>query len=131
VETTIPEGGTRTVTAWDFQGFKQPVDNPAVLNVVKAGQAVPLKWRFVTSTGAPVTTLTTATIKVTSLSCAAGTTVDQLEETAAGASGLQNLGNGYYQLNWKTPTSYAGSCKTLHLDLREGVTRDALFKFTK
>jgi hypothetical protein len=48
----------------------------------------------------------------------------------AGSSGLQNLGNGYCQLNWKSPTIYAGSCKTLHLNIG-GVTHDALFQFTK
>ena len=34
--------------------------------------------------------------------------------------GLQNLGDGYYQFDWKTPKSYAKSCKTLRLDLAEG-----------
>jgi hypothetical protein len=48
----------------------------------------------------------------------------------AGSSGLLNLGNGYYQLNWKSPATYAGSCKTLHLNLG-GVAHDALFQFTK
>jgi hypothetical protein len=38
-----------------------------------------------------------------------------VEEYAAGSSGLQNLGDGYYQFNWKTPTSYAGSCKSIKL----------------
>jgi hypothetical protein len=58
-------------------------------------------------------------------------TLDQLEEVAAGASGLQNLGDGYCQLNWKSPTSYAKSCKTLKLDLGEDGTRNANFEFTK
>ena len=66
-----------------------------------------------------------------SLSCSLGTTADLLEEVAAGGSGLQNLGDGYYQLNWKTPKTYADSCKTLKLDLGDGVTHDALFKFTR
>ena len=81
--------------------------------------------------GAPITALSTATIRVASLNCALGTTVDQLEEVAAGASTLQNLGNGYYQLNWKSPKTYADSCKTLQLDIRDGVTHDARFSFTK
>ena len=50
---------------------------------------------------------------------------------AAGASGLQNLGDGNYQLNWKSPTSYAGSCKRLRLDLGDGSSHTADFKFTK
>ena len=54
---------------------------------------------------------------------------DLVEETTAGGSGLQNLGDGYYQLNWKTPASYANSCKTVRLNLGEGIVHTALFKF--
>jgi hypothetical protein len=51
-------------------------------------------------------------------------------EQAAGNSGLQNLGDGYYQYNWKSPASYAKSCKTLQLDLGEGTgARTARFVF--
>ena len=112
-----------------FAGFSQPVDNLPALNVATAGRTIPLKWRLTDASGAPVTTLTVARITVTSLACSAGSTPDQVEEYAAGSSGLQNLGNGYYQFNWKTPKSYASSCKTLHLDLGEGSTHQALFQF--
>ncbi|MGH8564946.1 MAG: hypothetical protein ACREXW_13030 [Gammaproteobacteria bacterium] len=80
-----------------------------------------------------VTNLASATATAVSLSCSLGTTPDQIEEYAAGASGLQNLGDGNYQLNWKTPKSYASSSKTLKLDLGEGPSqeRTALFQFTK
>jgi Tol biopolymer transport system component len=118
-------------TGWRFVGFSQPVDNNGVLNSLKAGQAVPLKWRVVTADGAPVTTLTSARVTAEGYNCGTGMTTDQLEEVATGTSGLRNLGNGYYQFNWDTPKSYAGSCKTMHLDIGDGVTHDALFKFTK
>jgi hypothetical protein len=124
--------GPRTaqiVVQYAFAGFDSPVDNAPVLNVAKAGQAIPLKWRIVDATGAPVTNLTSVTVTVKTLSCSAGTTPDQLEEYATGSSGLQNLGNGYYQFNWKTPKAYANSCKTMHLDMGEGITRQALFQF--
>jgi hypothetical protein len=109
----------------------QPVDNNGVLNKVKAGHAIPLKWRVLNSDGTPVTDLASAAVTVKSLSCSLGTSVDQIEETVAGGSALQNLGNGYYQLNWKTPVSYANSCKTMQLDVKDGVKHDALFQFTK
>jgi len=118
------------VVAYVFNGFSSPVDGSGVLNVVKAGRAIPLKWRLTDASGAPVTSLTTATVTMQSLDCSLGTTTDLVEETFAGGSGLQNLGNGYYQLNWKTPSSYAGSCKTMRLDLGEGLVHTALFKFT-
>jgi hypothetical protein len=114
-----------------FTGFFSPVDNPTVMNAAKAGQAIPLKWRLVDANDVPVTNLSSASLTVASLTCAAGTTTDAVEEYAAGSSGLQNLGDGYYQFNWKTPTSYASSCKTLRLDLGEGSPHTALFQFKK
>jgi hypothetical protein len=117
--------------AYDFMGFGAPIDNNGVLNVAKAGQTIPLKWRLLDAAGNPVTTLSSVTVRVQDLNCSAGSTTDQIEEYASGSSGLQNLGAGYYQFNWKTPTTYAPSCKTMHLDLGEGATRTALFQFTK
>jgi hypothetical protein len=116
---------------YTFVGFSSPVDNGGVLNSAKAGQAIPLKWRLLDANNNPVTSLSSVTVTVATLSCSLGTTVDALEEYAAGSSGLQNLGNGYYQFNWKSPSTYANSCKTLKLDLGEGTPRTAVFKFTK
>jgi hypothetical protein len=117
--------------AFKFSGFFAPVDNPTWVNKVKAGQAIPLKWRLLDANDVPYTTLSSATMSVAGFTCSLGTTIDELEEVAAGASGLQNLGDGYYQLNWKSPTSYAKSCKTLKLDIGEGSTHNANFEFTK
>jgi hypothetical protein len=90
------------------------------MNVSKAGQAIPLKWRLTDATGAPVSNVTSVTIQAVDLNCNLGTTQDQIEEYAAGSSGLQNLGDGYYQFNWKTPTGYAGSCKSVTLAFGSG-----------
>jgi len=114
---------------YGFVGFAQPVDNLPALNSANAGQSIPLKWRVVDAVGAPVTNLTQAAVTTTSLTCNAGIAQAQLEEYAASGSTLQNLGDGYYQLNWKTSKSDARSCKTLHLDLGEGMTRQAAFAF--
>jgi hypothetical protein len=116
---------------YKFAGFSSPVDNNGMLNVAKAGQAIPLKWRLLDANDAPVTNLSSVGVTVASLSCSSGTTVDEVEEYAAGASGLQNLGDGNYQFNWKTPTNYANSCKTMNLNLGEGSNRTALFQFRK
>ena len=121
--------GPVTIAAWTFVGFTQPVDNGGVLNALQAGQAVPLKWRLLDPTGAPVTDLASAAIQVASFTCPGAAATDAVEEFAEAGSGLKNLGNGYYQFNWKTSKSYAGSCRRLDLDLGEGLTRSALFKF--
>lgn len=119
---------------YNFAGLFAPIDKPNTMNVSKAGQAIPLKWRLTDYFGDPVLGLTSVTVSVTSVSCSYGTgTPDALEEYASGASGLQSLGDGYYQFNWKTPTSYAGSCKSLNLNLGEGAARMglALISFKK
>ena len=116
---------------FDFRGFFTPVDNNGILNVANSGQAIPLKWELRDHLGNPVTTLSSVKVTVEHLSCGLETTTDAVEEYAAGASGLQNHGNGAYQFNWKTPTGYAKSCKTMKLDLGEGTPRTASFQFRK
>ena len=124
--------GTLTIL-YVFTGFYQPIDNLPTLNSANSGQAIPLKWRIIDANGQPVTNLASVNVKATSFACPLGTTPDQLEEYVAGSSGLLNQGDGYYQFNWKTPKTYAQSCKTLKLDLGEGpgMERTALFQFTK
>ncbi|WP_173073537.1 PxKF domain-containing protein [Phytohabitans rumicis] len=127
-----PVSVTYTV-GYVFTGFAAPVDNAGVLNKATAGRAIPIVWRVTTGTGAPVTGLTTATLTATALDCPTGGRTDTIETYANSGSGLQNLGNGYYRINWKSPRSYAGSCKTLRLDLGEGpsTAHTALFRFVR
>jgi hypothetical protein len=111
-----------------------------VVNVAKAGRAVPLKWQVFDATTAPVTDLDPAAARITSglVDCGgSGGTGDLLEEYARGGSGLQNLGDGVYQLNWDTQKAYAGTCRQLRLDLGERnpdgtpFYRTAEFRFTR
>ena len=125
---------TYNVNTYTFVGFSSPVDNPSVAtNSAKAGQASPLKWRLMDGT-TPVTNLQNVTVTVKDYSCGLTGSLDLLEEYAAGSSGLQNLGNGYYQYNWKSPTNYASSCKVLQINgegMQLTATQQPLFKFTK
>ena len=131
VVSTIEPGQTDTVQTWDFVGFLDRIQNAPTLNQMKAGAVVQLKWRVLDSEGSPVTNLASAAVRVSNLNCLTGEGAGQGEQTAVVGSGLQNLGSGYYQLNWKTAKSWASSCKILHLDIGDGVTHDAFFSFTK
>ena len=134
-------GGTvfAVIPNYYFRGFGTPVD-AATLNVAKAGRAIPLKWQVFDETVAPLLDLDPAVVKLYSVAIpcdSAGGSTDPLEEYAAGASGLQSLGDGVYQLNWKTPKSYGGTCRRLRLDLGERnpdgtiFYRTADFQFTR
>ena len=121
---------TYTVVGYNSSGFTAPVDADA-LNLAVAGQAIPLKWRLLDGDGAPVTGIASVTVAATSLACDLDATADGIEEYAANSSGLQNLGDGYYQYNWKSPKGYAKSCKTLHLGVGGGLELTADFRFGK
>ena len=134
--TLVSDGVSTSINAYspairlfDFVGFSRPVDNAGVLNLVKAGSNVPLRWRLLSETGAPITNLASATVAMAQISCQQGMTTDAIEEVAASASALQNLGNGYYQLNWKTDKESNG-CAVMRLSLagESPITHDALFK---
>jgi hypothetical protein len=128
-----------TVPSYGFVGFLAPVDNNGVLNVARAGRAIPLRWRLYDLGNNAVTNLSPAVVQhgSVSLTCASGSAgSDAVEEYAIGSSGLQNQGGGAYQLNWATPSSYAGTCRQLRLDLGERnpdgtpYYRTANFQFT-
>jgi hypothetical protein len=135
-----------------FVGFQSPVANCAappqacVLDPVKAGSTVPLKWQTLDINGNPVNNLvqcadlTGATcpaapqpwvfIGYIPIACSSsGTPPPALDDS--GASGLQNLGGGTYQFNWKTMKSWAGTCATPVLQFSNGFTafNVAEFKF--
>jgi hypothetical protein len=122
---TVAPGTSSPLQVWHFSGFSSPVDNPPTLNTVKAGRAVPLKWRLTDADGNPVTTLASARVSFVRDGCT-NAPADEIEQSVTGSSGLQNLGNGYYQLNWKTPS--AAGCGQLRLDIGQGVDRTASFK---
>ena len=115
------------IRTWDFVGFDRPVDGGTTVNSVKSGRAVPLKWRLLDETGAPVIDLPSAKLTFLRTSCDGGG-VDVVEETLSVGSGLQNNGDGSYQLNWKTPS--VKGCGTLQLDVGDGVLHTAKFRLT-
>ena len=117
---------------YNFEGFFAPVDNPPIVNTVKAGSAVPVKWRLTNAGIAPVSD-PNSFVGLFSYQVSCGTT-DGLEapvETVApGGSGLQYLDNGNWQINWKTLPNYPrGSCRVVELRLSDGTSHYAHFKF--
>jgi len=92
---------------------------------------VPVKWRLLDRNGDPVSDPGSVVgLTSTRHDCDTGCPLDTLEmAAAAGDSGLQYLGDGYWPYNWKTPKSYAGQCRTMTLELSDGSTHMAEFQF--
>jgi hypothetical protein len=117
--------------AYNFTGFFRPVDNGGVLNVAKAGSAIPVKFNLggymglnIFSTGSPATKL---------MACDSSATLDPIEETAtAGGSSLSyDAASGQYTYVWKTNKAHAGTCRQLVITFADGNTKTANFRFTK
>lgn len=119
--------------AWTVTGFFAPVDMGDVLNVAQAGRVVPLKWRIVDADGVPVSD-PDSFVKIGSsrFSCPGSVgTVEDGVENYVGNSGMRYLGDGYWQFNWATLKSYAGQCRTVTLELSDGTTISADFRFRR
>ena len=119
---------------YNFTGFYAPVDNSPVVNLVQAGQAVPVKWRLTDANGVPVTDPSSfLSVSSYQVSCGdyTGAPESAVDEAAAGSSGLLYLGNGNWQFNWKTPKDYAGQCRVMLLNLKDVSDHQAQFKFKK
>jgi hypothetical protein len=120
---------TGTVECLTLTGFSDPIANDAV-NVAKAGQAVPVKWHLADHAGNAVHDPATfvSLSSHAAVGACSGLPTEAIE-TYAGESGLQYLGDGNWQFNWKTPKTYAGQCRTMTLKLNDGTSRSASFEF--
>jgi hypothetical protein len=111
-----------------FYGFFQPIDM-GTLNSAKAGQTIPVKYRLTDANGDPISDPDHFK-SLTSTSRGTCSGAADAVETYSGNSGLQYLGDGFWQYNWKTSKSLAGQCRTMSLNLNDSVTdRTANFTF--
>jgi len=118
-----------TVKAWTFKGFYQPVDMNNVLNTVKGGSTVPIKFElFKGTTELTDTANVNQPLQAQKVNCTTGTTEDTIELTATGGTSLRyDSTAGQYIYNWKTPTG-AGSCYKVTITANDGSSQTALFK---
>jgi hypothetical protein len=111
-----------------FTGFFNPVNNLPVVNTVKAGQTVPIKFSLNGNHGLDV--LQGGAASSVLISCSAGAILDPVETTVLypGASVFSyDATSDQYQFNWKTEKGWAGSCRRLLVRLDDGSTRSADF----
>lgn len=115
--------------AYPFQGFFSPVDNLPLLNSVKAGQAIPIKFSIGGYYGLNI--FAGGYPKSQKVECSSTAVVDGIEETVtAGSSSLSySSGNQQYIYVWKTDNSWANSCRQFVLKLIDNSVHRAVFKF--
>ena len=131
VRVTDDDGATAVRThsllvIYNVEGFFEPVASAHDLTPWRAGQAIPLTWRVTDSDGRPVRALVRAAVRSGESGCGGGPTSGARTEVAAGSSGLRELGDGRYQLVWKTPAVYAGTCRAVWLEFVPGYATGAL-----
>jgi hypothetical protein len=116
---------------YNFNGFFAPVDNPPVVNTVKAGSAIPVKFSLGGNQGLGI--LADGSPTSGPVSCAFTPFTDPIEETmTAGSSSLQyDPATDQYIYVWKTNKLWAGTCRALAVKLIDGTTHYAYFKFNK
>jgi hypothetical protein len=120
------ESLTYTVAAWTLKGFYQPVDMNGVLNVVKGGSTVPLKFEvFAGSTELTDTAIVSTPTK--QVTCTAPGE-DTIEVLATGGTSLRyDTVAGQFIFNWQTP-KLPGKCYSVTMTTQDGSSITALFK---
>jgi hypothetical protein len=121
---------TRTYRViWPFTGFFAPVDNPPVVNLVKAGTSVPIKFGLGGNRGLDI--FAAGSPSSLRVSCSSSQPEAALEQVdAPGASGLSyDATTERYHYVWKTSKSWAGTCRQFVVTLVDGTSHVANFKF--
>ena len=136
VNATADDGAGHTSTCsftvtvqYNFAGFFQPVDNLPVLNTVQAGRAIPVKFSLSGNKGLGI--FAAGSPSSGPIPCNSSDPAVDLEETVtAGSSSLSyDLTTDLYIYVWKTEPGWAGTCRQLAVQLNDGSTHRANFKF--
>jgi hypothetical protein len=116
------------VVRYVFNGFFTPLRNAPIINAVRAGQTVPVKFSLGGDFGVDV--LLGGTAISVSVGCTTGD-VDPIEVpvTNPGASQFTyDPVSDQYQFNWKTERAWAGTCRRLLVRLDDGSVQAADFR---
>jgi hypothetical protein len=121
-----------SVLAWSANGYYRPVDMGGVLNTVKGGSTVPLKFEvFAGPSELTDVSTTVRSYAVTVIGCASlGTLIQDPIESMASTGGTAMRYDwvaGQFIQNWLTPRQ-AGSCYQATVKLQDGSRIDAFFK---
>lgn len=122
---------TPAAPGYTFAGFFAPIQNLPVVNRVKAGQGIPVKFSLggdqglaIFAPGFPVSQ---------PVACDNDAPVDPVDETvtAGGSTLTYDAASAQYTYIWKTDRTWAATCRLLTVRLSDGSEHRALFQFTR
>jgi hypothetical protein len=117
-----------TVLAWTLKGFYQPVDMGGVLNIVKNGSTVPLKFEIFAGSTELTDTANVKSLTSAKVNCDGTAPVDEIEATATGGTSLRyDATAGQFVYNWQTPKT-AGVCYRVTMTTQDASSLVALFR---
>ena len=125
--TAVDEAIVNVIFNWT--GFFQPVDNLPVLNLVKAGSAIPIKFSLGGNQGLNI--FADGYPSSQQIVCGSGAPQDDIEQTVTpGSSSLtyDPLADQYTYV-WKTDKAWTATCRQVVVKLSDGTMHVANFKF--
>jgi MBG domain (YGX type) len=127
-------GASLTIGAWTATGFYQPVDMPTggmILNSIKGGQTVPLKFEIFAGAVEKTDVSAVQSFALAEVSCPSSSTVDDIELTSTGGTVLRYDGPaGQFIQNWQTPKT-AGKCYKVTMTAADAVSKLIAYFKTK
>ncbi|MBI5089730.1 MAG: PxKF domain-containing protein [Actinobacteria bacterium] len=108
--------------------FRAPIDEWMV-NVARAGKVVPVRFRITDAYGVPVATLAGVHVAAPVSAADPAAPTDAIEWYVTTPHALRYLGDGTYQYDWATARGWAGTTRTLQVDLGEGRLHTTTFRF--
>jgi sugar lactone lactonase YvrE len=112
---------------YDWTGFYAPINNLPIVNSLKAGQSVPVKFSLHGDQGLAI--IAPDYPKSQAVACDSTAPVDGIETLASpGSSGLSyDAAEEQYTLVWKTDKAWANTCRQLVVRLADGTSHRAMF----
>jgi hypothetical protein len=128
----IAAGGSYSValkSSYRFSGFLAPVNAPPIVNTLKAGAGVPVKFGLGGNQGLNI--FASGYPASRTVSCRPDATTDEIEQTVnTDHSSLRfDASTNTYTYVWKTAPAWAGQCRRLILRFADGIEHTALFGF--
>jgi hypothetical protein len=125
-----PRAAQSVAVGFAFSRFLAPIDNAPVVNVARAGRAIPVEFTLGGDQGLAI--FRSGYPRFVSEPRTAAVQQDAVDETTESPSGLSyDPVTAQYTYVWRTGTARAGRCGRLELGLVDGSDRYALVRFVK